>query len=108
MYGVFFLFKNDSRKLLLDYARLENPLLKDFSSDGIKDIFYNLILFDREICEMYCVFFLFKNDSRKLLLYYARFDNSLLKDFSSDCIQDIFYNFFENQVMLSKSEVIEV
>ncbi len=41
MYGVFFFFKRDTRKLLLDYSKVENPLLKDFPSEGFYNVFYN-------------------------------------------------------------------
>lgn len=42
MYGIFFRNKKDTRKLLLDYSRTEFPLLKDFSSEGYVDCFYNI------------------------------------------------------------------
>ncbi len=41
MYGLFFFFKKDARKLLLDYSKIETPLLKDFPSEGFYDVFYN-------------------------------------------------------------------
>lgn len=41
MYGIYFLNKKDSRKLLLDYSRLEHPLLKDFGAEGTQDCFFN-------------------------------------------------------------------
>lgn len=41
MYGVFFFFKQDGRKLLLDYSKIENPMLKHFPSEGLADVFYN-------------------------------------------------------------------
>jgi NADH:ubiquinone oxidoreductase subunit C len=57
---------------------------------------------------MYGVLFYFKHDIRKLLLDYSKLDNPLLKDFSSEGIQDVFYNFFENQVTINKSEIVEL
>jgi NADH:ubiquinone oxidoreductase subunit C len=41
MYGVFFYWKNDTRKLLLDYSKIENPMLKDFPCEGFMDVFFN-------------------------------------------------------------------
>jgi len=41
MYGLNYKFKNDSRKLLLEYSSLENPLLKDYSLESTKSYFYN-------------------------------------------------------------------
>jgi NADH:ubiquinone oxidoreductase subunit C len=43
MYGLDFLNKSDSRKLLLDYSKIESPMLKDFSSEGVKDVFYDIL-----------------------------------------------------------------
>ena len=45
---------------------------------------------------------------RKLLLDYSKIENPMLKDFSSEGIQDVFYNFFENQVTINKSEIVEL
>ena len=42
MYGVYYYFQRDSRKLLLEYARLDNPMLKDYPSEGFYDTFYNI------------------------------------------------------------------
>jgi NADH:ubiquinone oxidoreductase subunit C len=41
MYGINFIFKKDFRKLLLDYSKNENPMLKDFPCEGISDVYYN-------------------------------------------------------------------
>ena len=41
MYGLLYYWKNDMRKLLLDYSKIENPMLKDFPCEGIQDEFYN-------------------------------------------------------------------
>jgi len=57
---------------------------------------------------MYGVLYYFKHDIRKLLLDYSKLENPLLKDFSSEGVQDVFYNFFENQISINKSEVIEL
>jgi NADH:ubiquinone oxidoreductase subunit C len=42
MFGVNYTFKNDVRKLLLDYSKNENPMLKDFPCEGYSDVFYNI------------------------------------------------------------------
>ena len=41
MFGINFFFKKDLRKLLTDYSNLENPLLKNYPTEGFTDIFYN-------------------------------------------------------------------
>lgn len=43
MYGINFLFKQDTRKLLLDYSKIEHPMLKNFPSEGVKDVFYDIM-----------------------------------------------------------------
>nr|YP_740744.1 NADH dehydrogenase subunit 9 [Tetrahymena malaccensis]ABI51653.1 NADH dehydrogenase subunit 9 [Tetrahymena malaccensis] len=42
MYGINYKWKIDTRKLLLDYAKIENPMLKEFQSEGTQDAFYNI------------------------------------------------------------------
>ena len=42
MYNILYTAKNDTRRLLLDYSRNENPLLKNYSCDGNSDLFFNL------------------------------------------------------------------
>jgi len=41
MYGINYRNKSDNRSLLLDYSRNENPMLKDFPTEGWEDIFYD-------------------------------------------------------------------
>jgi len=40
MFKIMYSNKIDCRRLLLDYSRQENPLLKDFPVEGFNDIFY--------------------------------------------------------------------
>jgi NADH:ubiquinone oxidoreductase subunit C len=42
MYGINYKWKTDTRKLLLDYSKIENPMLKEFQSEGIQDVFYSI------------------------------------------------------------------
>lgn len=42
MYGINYKWKIDTRKLLLDYSKIENPMLKEFQSEGLQDAFYNI------------------------------------------------------------------
>lgn len=43
MYGIHFWGKMDTRKLLLDYSKIEHPMLKDFPTEGIRDVFYDVL-----------------------------------------------------------------
>jgi NADH:ubiquinone oxidoreductase subunit C len=41
MYGIQYTGKRDARPLLLDYSKNEFPMLKDFPTEGVNDIYYN-------------------------------------------------------------------
>lgn len=41
MFSINFHNKKDIRKLLLDYSKLENPMLKDFPTEGFSETFYD-------------------------------------------------------------------
>lgn len=43
MYGISYKWKTDTRKLLLDYSKVENPMLKEFQTEGTQDVFYSLL-----------------------------------------------------------------
>lgn len=42
MYGINYKWKTDTRKLLLDYSKIENPMLKEFQCEGNQDTFYSI------------------------------------------------------------------
>lgn len=42
MFRISYEQKTDTRRLLLDYSKSENPLLKDFPVEGFNDAFYSL------------------------------------------------------------------
>lgn len=43
MFQINFIFKKDNRNLLLDYSQNEHPMLKDFPTEGYKDLYYDFI-----------------------------------------------------------------
>jgi len=57
---------------------------------------------------MFGINFFLKKDLRKLLVDYSSFDNPLLKNFPTEGYFDIFYNFFDDQVLMVNSSVIEL
>lgn len=75
---------------------------------SIDKFFMNANWLERETSEMYGILYYLKLDIRKLLLDYSKLDNPLLKDFSVNGVQDVFYNFFENQISVNKVEIIEL
>ena len=42
MFRISYTKKTDTRRLLLDYSKTENPLLKDYPVEGFNDAFYSL------------------------------------------------------------------
>lgn len=78
------------------------------SINSIDTFYSNSSWLERETSEMYGVFFPLKKDSRKLLLDYSKIENPLLKDFPCEGLNDVFYNFFFNQVYINKNEVVEL
>jgi len=42
MYNLYYRHKVDVRRILLDYSKLENPLLKKFPCEGYNDLFYSI------------------------------------------------------------------
>jgi len=57
---------------------------------------------------MFKVIFKHKIDKRRLLLDYSRQENPLLKNFPSEGYNDVFFNFFENQVVYGKNTITEL
>jgi NADH:ubiquinone oxidoreductase subunit C len=43
MFQINFILKKDNRNLLLDYSQNEHPMLKDFPTEGYKDLYYNFV-----------------------------------------------------------------
>lgn len=57
MFGINVLNKKDNRSLLLDYSRVEYPMLKDFPTEGYREIFYDFFenkidYFENEFIEL--------------------------------------------------------
>lgn len=75
---------------------------------SIDRIYKNANWLERETSEMYGIYYYWKSDTRKLLLDYTKHENPLLKDFPSEGFQDVFYNFFENQVTINQNEIVEL
>ena len=50
----------------------------------------------------------FKKDLRKLLVDYSTMDNPLLKSYPLEGFFDVFYNFFDDQVLCVESSNIEL
>lgn len=92
-------------------SRLTLILHLDSQTNNVSSIdllYKNANWLERESSEMYGIFYKNKKDSRKLLLDYTKDENPLLKDFPTEGSNDIFYNFFEDQVSFEKNNVVEL
>ena len=88
-----------------------------FSSDlsklnSISFLFLNSLWLERELSEMFNIYFLNKLDSRNLLLDYSYIGNPLLKNFPSIGNVELFYNqsenwFFYSNIILKESSKTE-
>lgn len=103
----FYLFYFYGLKMKINFLVLLKNNYKPYLY-SIDKLYPNANWLERETSEMYGVLYYFKNDIRKLLLDYSKIENPLLKDYSSEGLQDVFYNFFENQVTVNKSEIVEL
>lgn len=75
---------------------------------SIEKIYKNSIWLERENSEMFGTHYIFKNDYRNLLLDYSRTEHPMLKDFPCEGYQDIYYDFFENEVVYLNHTFIEL
>jgi len=75
---------------------------------SIETIYANTSWLEREVSELFGIFFLNKIDNRNLLLDYSQFDYPMRKDFNCEGYTDIFYNFFENTTSILKNEIVEL
>jgi NADH:ubiquinone oxidoreductase subunit C len=74
----------------------------------IEKLYKNANWIERETSEMYGVNFKHKKDVRKLLTDYTNFENPLLKSYPTEGFFDVFYNFFDDQVILTNNSVVEL
>lgn len=97
----FFFFKN---KLIM-FTTTNNNLNKLKSLDKL---YKSSSWLERETSEMFKISFLNKTDSRRLLLDYSKQENPLLKDFPSEGFNDLFYSFFDDQVVYNYTSTVEL
>lgn len=81
---------------------------KKYKINSIDRLFENAGWLERELSEMYGINFLWKRDTRKLLLDYVKLEHPMLKNYQLEGSQDIFYNLLDNQVVALKNNVVEL
>jgi len=82
---------------------------------GISNLFFSVdkvyksaSWLERETGEMFKIQYKFKTDNRRLLLDYSKQEYPLLKDYPTEGFNDVFYNFFEDQVVSNNLTVVEL
>jgi NADH:ubiquinone oxidoreductase subunit C len=98
----FFTFKS---KIMLFTTYNNNNLIKIPSIDKV---FKSAGWLERETGEMFKISYDLKIDTRRLLLDYSKQENPLLKDYPVEGFNDAFYSFFEDQVVINNSTVVEL
>ena len=98
----FFIFKS---KIILFTTFNNNTMIKISSIDKV---FKSAGWLEREVGEMFRISYNLKIDNRRLLLDYSKQENPLLKDYPVEGFNDVFYSFFEDQVVVNNSTVIEL
>lgn len=75
---------------------------------SIDKIFKSANWLEREVSEMFRINFKNKRDNRRLLLDYSKNENPLLKSFPVQGHNNLFFDFFEDQVFFKKNSTIEL
>ncbi len=104
LFYVYYFYTLKSKLMLLTTYN-NNNLNKITSLDKI---FKSAGWLERETGEMFKISYGFKTDTRRLLLDYSKQENPLLKDYPVEGFNDVFYNFFEDQVVYSNATVVEL
>jgi NADH:ubiquinone oxidoreductase subunit C len=104
LFYVYYFYTIKSKLMIL--TTYNNNNLSKIAS--IDKIFKSAGWLERETGEMFKISYGFKTDTRRLLLDYSKQENPLLKDYPVEGFNDVFYNFFEDQVVYNNATVIEL
>ena len=96
-----------SLKLKLNVIMLYNFYKKNRVA-SVDKLYKNASWVERETSEMFGINYYNKKDIRKLLLDYSKIEHPMLKDFPVEGFSEVFYDFFEDQVVFSNSDSIEL
>jgi NADH:ubiquinone oxidoreductase subunit C len=96
-----------SLKLKLDLI-ITYGFYKKNKMHSIDRIYKNASWIEREMSEMFGINYQNKVDIRKLLLDYSKVENPLLKDFPVEGFSEVFYDFFEDQIIFSSNASLEL
>lgn len=104
---IFYSYYFYNLKLKLNVLMLYNFYTKNRIT-SVDKLYKSANWVERELSEMFGVNYCNKKDIRKLLLDYSKVENPLLKDFPTEGFSEVFYDFFEDQVIFVNSDAIEL
>ena len=104
IFYIYYFFSLKSKICLFTFVQI-NPINTLASLD---QLYKSANWLERETSEMFKISFLNKTDTRRLLLDYSKHENPLLKDFPTEGFNDVFYSFFEDQVIYNTTTVVEL
>lgn len=76
--------------------------------NSIENLFFNANWLEREVSEMFGVYFFNKVDNRNLLLEYSCSWSPMLKDFPCEGYFESYYNFFDGNIEQVQVESVEL
>ena len=110
-------FKNNT-KIFLFYlyyfftTKSKLLILIDYNTNSqvtsIDKIYKSAGWLEREVGEMFKIQYRHKIDTRRLLLDYTKNENPLLKDYPVGGFNDVYYSFFEDQVVSTTTTFVEL
>ena len=104
---VFYVYYFYFLKIKINLSYFYNTYKKN-PTHSVEKLYKNANWIERETSEMFGVNFKHKKDIRKLLTDYSNFENPLLKSYPCEGFFDVFYNFFDDQVVLANNSVVEL
>lgn len=104
LFYVYYFYTFKSKIMVL--TTYDNNKLSKISS--VDKIYKSASWLERETGEMFRISYNLKTDTRRLLLDYSKQESPLLKDYPTEGFNDVFYNFFEDQVVYNNSTVVEL
>lgn len=104
LFYVYYFYTFKSKIMVL--TTYNNTNLSKVSS--VDKFFKSASWLEREAGEMFKISYNFKTDSRHLLLDYSKQENPLLKDYPVEGFNDVYYSFFEDQVVYNNATIIEL
>lgn len=105
IYSIYYLYFLKTK--ICFFCFLKKQSLKNYFF-SIEDIFFNSNWLEREVSEMFGIYFFNKLDTRNLLLEYSAMYNPMLKNFPCEGYFEIYYNFFNENISQIKIESIEL